>query len=80
MAGIEIRSTGDLTLASDLDLNALFGAGLRQGGLTLRAAGNLVLNGGALRSTANLTLSANRGIAVGPTSGSGSGRRERRAG
>ena len=45
MAGIEIRSSGDLTLASDLDLNALFGAGLRQGGLTLRAAGNLVLNG-----------------------------------
>ncbi|WP_454621111.1 filamentous haemagglutinin family protein [Bradyrhizobium cenepequi] len=45
MAGIEVRSSGDLTLASDLDLNALFGASLRQGGLTLRAAGNLVLNG-----------------------------------
>ncbi len=68
MAGIEIRSAGDLTLASDLDLNALFGAGLREGGLTLRAAGNLVLNGnlsdgfssalssGALQSTRSWDL------------------------
>ncbi len=35
--------------------------------------GTLILNGGALNTTANLTLSATRGIAVGPTTGSGSG-------
>ncbi|NVO13596.1 MAG: filamentous hemagglutinin family protein [Rhodoplanes sp.] len=45
MAGIEIRSSGDLTLASDLDLNSRFDASLRQGGLTLRAAGNLAILG-----------------------------------
>jgi fibronectin-binding autotransporter adhesin len=36
-------------------------------------AGHLVLNGGTLQATASFSLNANRGIAVGPTSGSGSG-------
>lgn len=68
MAGIEIHSIADLTLASDLDLNSLFGANLRQGGLTLRAAGNLnilgnlsdgfstALSSGALLSTPSWDL------------------------
>ncbi len=42
--GIEIRSTGDLTLASDWNLFSDFSAA-REGTLTLRAAGNLVVNG-----------------------------------
>ncbi|MGA2500152.1 MAG: autotransporter-associated beta strand repeat-containing protein, partial [Tepidisphaeraceae bacterium] len=36
-------------------------------------AGRLVLNGGTLSASQTLTLNANRGIAVGPASGSGSG-------
>ncbi len=35
--------------------------------------GNLVLNGGTLQATASFTLNSNRGIALGPTSGSGGG-------
>jgi fibronectin-binding autotransporter adhesin len=35
--------------------------------------GKLAVNGGTLQTTATLTLNANRGIALGPTSGSGSG-------
>lgn len=42
MAGIEIRSSGDLSLNSDIDLATMTG---HEGGLTLRAAGNLVING-----------------------------------
>lgn len=44
MPGIEIRSTGDLTLDSDWNLFETFGSDVRQGGLTLRAAGNLLIN------------------------------------
>jgi filamentous hemagglutinin len=43
MAGIEIRSAGDLTLSSTLDLANTFVA--HQGSLTLRAAGNLNILG-----------------------------------
>ncbi|MGJ7543083.1 filamentous haemagglutinin family protein [Variovorax sp. LT1R16] len=43
MPGIEIRSNGDLTLGTDWNLHDSFGTGLREGGLTLRAAGNLVV-------------------------------------
>jgi len=35
--------------------------------------GNILLNGGGLTVTASLTLNANRGIALGPNAGSGSG-------
>jgi filamentous hemagglutinin len=41
-SGIEIRSQGDLTLGVDWDLSGLVS---REGGLTLRAGGNLVLLG-----------------------------------
>lgn len=39
----------------------------------LGAGGNVVLNGGALSASASLALSANRTIALGPATGSGSG-------
>lgn len=44
-AGIEITSAGNLTLGSDWNLNADFGATHREGTLTLRAAGNLNIDG-----------------------------------
>ena len=44
MAGIEIRSDGDLAVSRDLDLYASF-ATAREGGLTLRAAGDLTIAG-----------------------------------
>ncbi|SAI37288.1 Heme:hemopexin utilization protein A [Bordetella ansorpii] len=44
-AGIEITSAGNLTLGSDWNLNGDFGAAHREGTLTLRAAGNLNLDG-----------------------------------
>ena len=44
--GVEIDSPGDLTLSSDLDLTSWrYGAGQVPGILTLRAAGNLYING-----------------------------------
>ncbi len=45
MSGIEIRSTGDLLIDQDWNLFADFGASQREGTLTLRAAGNLIING-----------------------------------
>ncbi|MDC7986977.1 filamentous hemagglutinin family protein [Rhodoplanes sp. TEM] len=44
MAGIDIRSSGDLTLGSNIDLYNTF-ISAREGGLTLRAGGNLNING-----------------------------------
>ncbi len=44
MPGIEIRSAGDLTLGSDWNLFSDF-AGAREGTLTLRAGGNLIVGG-----------------------------------
>ena len=41
-SGIEIQSDADLTLGIDWDLSGLTA---REGGLTLRAAGNLIING-----------------------------------
>ena len=55
---------GTLAIASDSNL------GNGPVGVT---PGRIVIHGGALRSTANLTLNPNRGIALGPTSGSGAG-------
>jgi autotransporter-associated beta strand protein len=66
-AGPVVSLAGVVSVSSDGNLGTAPGAA---------TPGNLVLNGGALRSTANLTLNANRGIALGPTSGSGSGRVE----
>ncbi|MGX9428578.1 MULTISPECIES: two-partner secretion domain-containing protein [Bradyrhizobium] len=45
MSGIEIRGTGDLLIDQDWNLFADFGASQREGTLTLRAAGNLIING-----------------------------------
>ncbi|MCK9913468.1 filamentous hemagglutinin family protein [Microbacteriaceae bacterium K1510] len=45
MSGIEIRSIGDLVVDQDWNLFADFGASQREGTLTLRAAGNLIVNG-----------------------------------
>jgi filamentous hemagglutinin family protein len=44
MPGIELRSAGDMTVAADWNLFAGF-ADTREGGLTLRASGNLIVNG-----------------------------------
>ena len=44
-AGIEIASAGDLTLGSDWNLFDSFGAAHRDGTLTLRAGGNLNIDG-----------------------------------
>jgi filamentous hemagglutinin family protein len=44
-AGIEIASAGDLTLGSDWNLFDSFGAAHREGTLTLRAGGNLNIDG-----------------------------------
>ena len=55
---------GRLAISSDSNLGAT-PAGPTPGWITI--------DGGALRSTASLTLNANRGIALGPTAGSGTG-------
>ena len=63
-SGITTISGGIVSISTDNNLGAT---------PATATPGKLVLNGGTLQSTANLTLSANRGIAVGPASGSGSG-------
>ncbi len=55
---------GTVSVAADSNLGAVPGS---------PTAGSLVLNGGALEATAGFTLNANRGIALGPVGGSGSG-------
>ena len=63
-SGITTVSAGTLSISSDANLG------------TAPASATpafLVLNGGTLQTTATFTLNANRGIALGPTSGSGSG-------
>lgn len=40
---------------------------------TVATPGHLVINGGALLATANFTLNANRGVALGPDAGAGAG-------
>ncbi|MEO6477244.1 autotransporter-associated beta strand repeat-containing protein [Luteolibacter sp.] len=62
--GITSVLGGTLSIGADNRLGAVPGS---------PTAGNIVLNGGALSSSATFTLSANRGIAVGPASGSGTG-------
>src|SRR6185503_14227844 len=57
-------NNGTLSIASDGHLGAVPAA---------PTSGNIVINGGALRSTANLTLNANRGMALGDSSPSGAG-------
>ncbi|WP_441279283.1 filamentous hemagglutinin family protein [Tardiphaga sp. 172_B4_N1_3] len=53
MAGIEIRSAGDLSLTADIDLANTFSA--HEGTLTLRAAGNLNVTGNISDGFSNAT-------------------------
>ena len=53
MAGIEIRSASDLSLTSNIDLANTFTA--HEGGLTLRAAGNLTIAGNISDGFSNAT-------------------------
>ena len=62
--GATTVSGGVLSVSSDANLGAVPGSA---------TAGSIVLNGGTLLASANFTLSSNRGIAVGPTSGTGAG-------
>jgi fibronectin-binding autotransporter adhesin len=62
--GATTISAGTLSVASDANLGA---------DPTSSTPGNIVLNGGTLQATASFTLNSNRGIAIGPSSGSGSG-------
>jgi fibronectin-binding autotransporter adhesin len=57
-------SGGTVTIFSDANLGAVPAS---------TTAGNLVLNGGSLQTTNALTINSNRGIALGPLTGSGSG-------
>jgi fibronectin-binding autotransporter adhesin len=55
---------GKVIISSDANLGAAPGTA---------TPGSLVLDGGALETTSSFTVNANRGIAVGPTTGTGSG-------
>ncbi|HVK18595.1 MAG TPA: autotransporter-associated beta strand repeat-containing protein [Fimbriiglobus sp.] len=55
---------GTLAIDSDARIGTVPGAA---------TAGHLVLNGGALRADGTFTLNTNRGIALGPTTGTGTG-------
>ncbi|MEX2141337.1 MAG: autotransporter-associated beta strand repeat-containing protein [Pirellulales bacterium] len=55
---------GTLRVAADNNLG---------GAPSTATAGNIVINGGTLRTTTGFTVNANRGIALGPASGSGTG-------
>jgi autotransporter-associated beta strand protein len=63
-SGATIVSGGTLSISADNNLGTAPGAA---------TAGQLVINGATLQATATFTLSSNRGIALGPTSGTGSG-------
>jgi autotransporter-associated beta strand protein len=62
--GATTISGGTLSIGADSNLGAAPGSA---------RAGQLVINGGTLAATAFIALNANRGIALGPTSGSGGG-------
>ncbi len=54
--GIGVYSTGDLTIAADLDLSgALYGANGTPGAITFAAAGNLLINGSVSSGFSNAT-------------------------
>ena len=62
--GATTISAGTMSIGADNNLGATPGS---------VTAGNVVVNGGALSTSATFVLSANRGLAIGPTSGSGNG-------
>lgn len=57
-------SDGTLSISSDSNLGATPGSA---------TPGNVILNGGKLNTSVTMTLNSNRGIAVGPASGNGTG-------
>ncbi len=70
LSGVNTYGGGTIVNAGTLSINQDRALGAVPG---LATVANLVLNGGALSSSATFTLATNRGIALGPTSGSGSG-------
>ena len=62
--GPTVITAGNLAIGSDANLGAAPAS---------PTAGNIVINGGTLQTTASFTLNANRGIALGPASGAGTG-------
>ncbi len=62
--GITTISDGILSISADANLGAVPGSA---------TPGNIVLDGGTLQATASFTLNANRGVALGASTGSGSG-------
>jgi fibronectin-binding autotransporter adhesin len=70
LGGDNTFSGPTLVNAGTLSINADERLGVAPGSPT---AGHLVLNGGVLHGTADFVLNENRGIAVGPNTGSGSG-------
>jgi autotransporter-associated beta strand protein len=62
--GTTTISNGVLSISSDANLGTAPASA---------TPGDLVINGGTLQATASFTLNSNRGIALGPTSGSGTG-------
>jgi len=63
-SGVTTISGGNLSVSSDANLGTAPGSA---------TAASLVISAGALSTSASFTLNANRGIALGPTTGSGSG-------
>ena len=55
---------GVFSVSSDANLGTVPGSA---------TAGNIIISGGVLLATANFTMNSNRGIGVGPASGTGSG-------
>ena len=69
--GATTINAGTISIASD---GASAGNSAPLGAVpTLATPGNIVLNGGALNASAAFTLHANRGVALGPTTGTGTG-------
>ena len=65
-------NAGTLSIANDT-ASAGIGSSGPLGQVPATAAPNIFLNGGTLQASGSFTLNGNRGIALGPTSGSGSG-------
>lgn len=71
LSGVEVQSTGDITLSKDWDLHS-FRSGDEVGVLTLRAAGNVKLNSSLSDGFANATTTSTGNPATGsPTELSG---------
>ncbi len=63
-SGRTIVNSGVVVISDDTNLGEVPGSA---------TAGRIVINGGTLMATADVTLDSNRGIALGPPTGSGSG-------